>query len=178
MLRFNSRSADHPPGRGSREHVAVPADYGPLAGQHFRRVLSNFHVQPFTYTAPEGLGRLSGCRFNSIEHVFQASKIALVDPEAAFRFTLDSGDALGAGDGAMAQKNRKLVRLAPVQLARWDLVKGGIMARAAACKHAQCPEFRTVLHQTRHAQLWHIVSRQPAVRFAHLEALRGAGYVE
>jgi ribA/ribD-fused uncharacterized protein len=163
-LYFYSKSASVPPGKGTNEHVHeldiyiyknLPLD--------FRRVLSNFHVAPFKF---------HGYTYNTIEHVFQGKKVELVDVKAAHRFTVESGDPIGLGDGAMAQKNRKLVMLSPEDLKKWDAIKWDIMKEAAREKYIQNPEAAKILLNTRDAELWHIVSRQKPVRFKHLEDIR------
>jgi predicted NAD-dependent protein-ADP-ribosyltransferase YbiA (DUF1768 family) len=166
-LCFYSRSADgKAPGKGAGEHVADPRAYRALAGiKGWRKVLSNFHAgAPFEFR---------GRTYRTIEHAFQAAKIAIADPAKAHLFSLDSGDAIGRGDGGVAQKHRKLVRLDGAQLARWDAVKDAVMAAAAEAKYAACAEARRVLCATGAAELWHIVGRgAPPARFAHLERIR------
>lgn len=163
-LRFYSRSKEAAPGRGAGEEVAAPSAYAALARTPgWRRVLSNFHVCPF---------RFRGKTYRSIEHAFQATKIALADPARAASFAADSGSALGLGDGATAQAARKLVRLTPAQLAVWGAVSQLVMAEAASAKYAQCEEARRVLLATGRAHLWHIVPRGRPVRFRHLERIR------
>lgn len=164
-LRFWSKSPHVAPGRGSGERVAYPAVYTRLAAHRdWRKVLSNFHVCPFRY---------NGRTYRTIEHAFQAAKIALVDPGAAYTFTVESGTDLGArGDGKDAQAKRKLVRLPPAKIAVWDAISGYTMEHLAELKYRQCAEARRVLLDTLNAQLWHIVNRKPAVRFVHLERLR------
>jgi predicted NAD-dependent protein-ADP-ribosyltransferase YbiA (DUF1768 family) len=149
-LFFFSKSASVRPGKGVNEVVHDPALYTAL-GNDFRKVLSTY---------------------NTIEHVFQAEKIALVDRASAFKFTLDSGHEIGKGDGAMAQKNRKLVKLDATELGEWSRIKDGVMAAAAASKYEQCGEAQAVLKATLGAQLWHVVPRARPVRFVHLEEIR------
>lgn len=129
----------------------------------WRRILSNFHVSPFTW---------NGYTWKSIEHAFQATKIAMVDLEKAKRFTIESGDQIGMGDGAMAQKNRKLGLLNKEQCLEWARKSMYVMEDIAEAKYMQCKEARAVLKATKGAELWHIVSRKPAVRFEHLERIR------
>jgi predicted NAD-dependent protein-ADP-ribosyltransferase YbiA (DUF1768 family) len=165
-LFFYSKSADKPPGKGANEVVADPRQYAELASiPHWRKVLSNFHVCPFQF---------QGGTYRSIEHAFQARKIAIADPVKARQFTVESGSPLGLGDGADAQKARKLVRLTPEQLAYWDGIKDVVMEAAATAKYAACPAALAVLRATGNAQLWHVVSRSKPVRFEHLERLRAA----
>jgi ribA/ribD-fused uncharacterized protein len=163
-LYFYSKSKDEIPGKGANEHVDVPDDYAELAKiKDWRKVLSNFHVCPFKY---------QGKTYRTIEHVFQAMKIALADKEKALHFTVESGHEIGQGDGGVAQKNRKLVKLTPQHLAHWDKIKAQVMHDAAVEKYKACTEARKVLKATKCAQLWHIVMRSKPVRFIHLENIR------
>jgi predicted NAD-dependent protein-ADP-ribosyltransferase YbiA (DUF1768 family) len=164
-LFFYSRSKHVNAGQGACEVVADPAQYAELNRiKDWRRVLSNFHVSPFVY---------KGHTYNSIEHVFQAEKIRLMNPDIALRFTMESGDEIGMGDGAMAQKHRKIVLLPKPQLAVWDAMKENVMAEAAAAKYAQCPEAAKILKATKEAQLWHLIQRSSNhIRFEHLEEIR------
>lgn len=165
QLFFYSKSRDVVPGTGAHERVADLRDYDALrAIPEWRKVLSNFHRHcEFTY---------HDHRYNTIEHVFQAEKIRLADSERAFWFTVDSGHPIGQGDGALAQKNRKLVRLTPEQLAHWNSIKSNVMEEAAISKFSTCTHARDVLMATGTAELWHIVPRQKPVRFIHLERIR------
>lgn len=162
VFRFFSRSADKPPGKGSGESASHA--YPALASiRNWRQVLSNFHLCPFAY---------EGKTYNTIEHAFQATKIALEDPRRAFAFTRESKTAIGLGDGAKAQKERKMVELSKAKLAAWAAFKDDVMARIARAKYAQCPDARRVLLATGTAQLWHAGPRIKAVRFVHLEQIR------
>jgi hypothetical protein len=100
---FKSNSADKKPGKGVHEVAADGEKYERLASfKDFRRYLSNFDSScTFKWKWPHGDKEYT---FRSIEHAFQAAKIAHVDTLAAFRFTVESGDPIGAGDGAGAQK--------------------------------------------------------------------------
>ena len=165
ILRFSSRSADKKPGRGAGETAAHPELYAALARiEHWRRVLSNFHVAPFVH------GKKT---YNMIEHAFQAAKIELQDSETAAQFALESGSELARGDGLAARKARKIVVLTPANVARWNAMSGKVMARIADAKFAQVEQARVVLAATHDAQLWHVAPRTPAVRFTHLETIRG-----
>ena len=164
-LYFYSKSADKPkPGQGSNEYVNDSYMYNELAKiSGWRKVLSNFHFSPFEF---------EGKTYNTIEHVFQAKKIALEDPAKAELFTIESESELGKGDGALAQKNRKLIKLSKTSLAKWDGMKDKVMKDAAIAKYESCDEARKVLKLTQNAELWHIVSRKQPVRFVHLEEIR------
>jgi predicted NAD-dependent protein-ADP-ribosyltransferase YbiA (DUF1768 family) len=166
-LAFYSKSRDYAAGAGPQEYIVDISQYNFTQLNYikdWRKILSNFHVHPFKYT--------DGYTYNSIEHVFQAMKIALANPEKALLFTVESGDEIGLGDGAIAQKNRKLVKLNKNQIHQWDSMKDEIMRTAAECKYAQCEIAQKVLRATNDAELWHIVSRKKPVRFEHLEKIR------
>ena len=166
-LAFYSKSRDYAAGAGPQEYIVdiSQSNFTELNSiKDWRKILSNFHVYPFKYT--------NGYTYNSIEHVFQAMKIALADPEKALLFTVESGDEIGIGDGAIAQKNRRLVKLDKNQIAHWDEIKADVMRTAAECKYEQCEAAQKVLKATHNAELWHIVSRSAPVRFEHLEKIR------
>lgn len=164
-LYFFSGSADLPPGQGVHEQVADAACYAALAGvRQWRRMLSNFWPAPFT---------LGTRTYRTVEHAFQAAKIALVDPALAEQFALESGTALAHGDGVAARKHRKLVLLDAVQLRRWDEQKTTVMRDAMHAKFSRHEPLRAVLLATRPAQLWHGTGRgQPPARITGLEAIR------
>ncbi|WP_213004594.1 NADAR family protein [Paractinoplanes toevensis] len=166
-LYFYSGSADLPPGRGVHERVADPATYAALAGvRHWRRMLSNFWPAEFT---------LDGRTCRTVEHAFQASKIALVDPALAERFALESDTELARGDGAAARKHRKIVLLDDVRLRQWDGCKNAVMRDAMHAKFSRHEALRAVLLATRSAQLWHGTGRgQPPARIDDLETIRDA----
>lgn len=115
----------------------------------------------------------TGHTYRTIEHVFQGTKIALVDPATALQFTLDSGHPIGAGDGHTAQQHRMLVTLPPHKLEEWACMRDAVQLQAARSKYAACELARQVLLATGDAQLWHAVPRGQPERFRHLEVLRG-----
>ena len=186
QLRFYSKSRDEPPGRGAGEVVANPAAYSRLARhRNWRHVLSNFDVCERGFV-------FNGWRYRTVEHAFHATKIAMVNPQAAFKFTMDSGDPLGRGNGVAAKKaggRSGLVSMAGTQAMKdWEgpkptpaqkkqgvKPKGGlnniVMAAIQAAKFEQCPAARQVLLDTQNAQLWHIMRPTP-VRFVGLERVR------
>ena len=162
---FFSGSADLPPGQGVHEWVADQARYGVLAGvRHWRRMLSNFWPADF---------RLGEHTYRTVEHAFQAAKIAIVDPALAEQFALDSGTELARGDGTAARTHRKLVLLDDAQLRQWDAGKHAVMRGAMLAKFSQHEPLRTVLLGTLPAELWHGVGRgQPPIRIHDLETIR------
>jgi len=163
-LYFYSQSRDAVVGRGANEVVSDPSQYRELAiTPHWRRILSNFHVCPFLFR---------GFTYRTIEHVFQAMKIAIASPARADEFTVESGTVLGSGDGLVARKARKLVLLTSEQQRQWAREQYAVLSEAAEAKYSTCPEAKEVLLATGCAQLWHIVSRSQPIRFTHLEELR------
>ena len=163
-LYFYSKSRDVAPGKGTNEVVENVSLYEELTKiKDWRKILSNFHMCPFKY---------EGYTYNTIEHVFQAKKIEIVDKEKAHYFTLESGHDIGQGDGEIARKNRKLVKLDNDELKLWATMKDKVMHDAALQKYMTCKEAQNVLKATNGSQLWHIVSRSKPVRFEHLEKIR------
>jgi ribA/ribD-fused uncharacterized protein len=160
-------SADKPPGQGAHERVADAACYAALVDvSHWRRMLSNFWPADFT------LGERT---FRTVEHAFQAAKIALVDPVLAVQFALESGSELAHGSGAAARRHRKLVLLDDEQLRIWDGRKHVVMREAILAKFSGHEPLRTVLLATRSAELWHGTGRgQPPARIHDLEVIRDA----
>ena len=163
-LFFYSGSVDAKPGTGVNEVVKDETRYAALASiPHWRRILSNFHVCPFKY---------NGKTYRTIEHAFQAAKIALANPSEAEKFTVESGDALGQGDGLAARSARKLVVLSKDQVQQWASMSRRVMEEVARAKYQQCPEAMSVLLATQDAELWHIVTRGRPDHFVHLEKIR------
>jgi ribA/ribD-fused uncharacterized protein len=164
-LFFYSASADRAPGAGRHESVADPSAYAALARtRDWRKMLSNFWVADFV---------IDGATYRTVEHCFQAAKIALADPALARQFALESGSELARGDGAAARKQRKLVLLNAAQLLRWEREKHAVMRSAMRAKFAQHSALRAVLLATGDAQLWHGTGRGAAPqRIWALEAIR------
>jgi len=122
VLRFYSRSANAPPGRGVGEAGFVHPRARLHGIPHFRRGLSNFATAPF---------ELDGRHYSSVEHAFQGAKISLADPGIGARFALDSGHPLASAPGSDAQAaGRRIVNLSPAQLSQWDGVKQDVMQGA------------------------------------------------
>lgn len=163
-LYFYSKSKDAIVGKGINEVVKDISEYENLKNvKDWRKVLSNFHVYPIKY---------QGYTYNTIEHVFQAKKIEIVDKEKALYFTVESKNEIGLGDGEMARKNRKLVKLNKDELMLWNKIKDDVMFVAALTKYLMCEEAKYVLKSTKKAELWHIVPRSKPIRFKHLEIIR------
>lgn len=164
-LFFYSASADRAPGVGRHENVADPSAYAELSRiKNWRKMLSNFWIADFV---------CDGLTYRTVEHRFQAAKIALADAALARQFALESGSLLSRGDGAAARAQRKLVLLDAAKLARWDREKHTVMQSAMRAKFTQHPELLAVLRATGVAQLWHGTGRGAAPqRVWDLEAIR------
>lgn len=161
---YYSKSRDVTVGNGIHEYIQNPKDYHILNNiPNFRKILSNFHVFPFKY---------GNYYYNTIEHAFQSEKMRLVDENIAFNFTYDAANVIGMGDGLLARKNRKLIKLNTDQLNHWNSIKDEIMKNITEEKIKQCEIYKTVLLATNSAQLWHIIMRGKPVRNIYLEQIR------
>ncbi len=177
---FHFKSAPVQPGKGVHEQVADLNTYKALLSRpRWRSALSNFWVSPFIYT--------DGYRYNTVEHCFQAQKLYIpygpnrsmgqgqpYEQTISYTLTLDSGSALGAADGADAQRQRKAIVLTKAELAHWDTLKEEVMAVAQFAKFSQSGELRQLLLDTGDAELWHGAARQKPVRMRSLERVREA----
>lgn len=179
-LVFYSGSSFAPPTRGIHES-GTSATYTELAGYSgWRRMLSNFDTsESFEWDGfALGFDFPTGTRWKSIEHVFQGAKASLVDLNAGMRFTLTYGDYIGRGEGSIAQIHRRLKKLTPAQIERWDTLKVQVLETAAFEKYHQNIEspWAQMLRATKKAQLWHLQRTRckPSVlvRFEHLELIR------
>jgi predicted NAD-dependent protein-ADP-ribosyltransferase YbiA (DUF1768 family) len=190
-LFFHSASAPVAPGHGRHETIypesLTTAEYSHLANNpHWRRALSNFWVSPFT---------LDGHRWNTVEHYFQAKKLALghtrrfEDTDLFPLFCLDATPEtvapefahavpllrhIATADGRAARSKRKLIFLTGTNLEQWDAMKDELMAQAQFAKFSQCPTLRAVLLATGDAELWHGAARTPPARMLSLERVRSA----
>ena len=172
---FKSNSADKAPGKGVNEQLAKGHSFPELSKiKDWRRMLSNFDVSEFDWSGegvlPEPFPAKT--RWNSIEHAFQGAKHWWKGhKKEAMRFTL-SGD-IGKGDGAEAQKNRKLVK---IDMEGWDELSWKVMASAAEAKYMQNPERMRMLKATAPAELFHLTTQRgkksDIVPFKHLEYIR------
>lgn len=163
-LFFFSNSADKKAGKGTNEQVNVEQDYTELNKiKDWRKILSNLYCSEFTY---------DDRTYNSVEHVFQSKKIALVDEEQAFLFCKESGHEIGLGDGYIARKNRKLVVLDEKELTLWNKRKHKLLYKILLAKFTQVPIAKQVLLLTRDATLLHGARGIPMSEQFELEAVR------
>ena len=163
---YFSKSADFPPGKGGNEFILSDNElnYQELANiKNWRHVLSNFY---------EGVFEFNGLHYKTVEHAFQGCKISIANKEKGKQFALESNSSLANGNGASAQKNRKMVNLSEVQLAHWDNAKNKIMKDIMRAKFTQIDFAKTVLLATKNAQLWHGTRCIPKTRQLSLEQIR------
>ncbi len=163
-LYFHFKSANNYPGKNKNESVTNPIDYTQLSLiPNWRSQLSNFYFSPF---------KLNNKTYNTVEHYFQSEKIKLVDPKIAEKFTVESGNEIGLGDGIIARKARKILLLNKDQLKEWDEKKKQIMEDAQFNKFNQNIELKKTLLNTKNAELWHNAPRIKTERMTSLENIR------
>jgi len=165
-LFFYSKSKDLPAGKGVNEVVEDPSEYEELNSiKNWRQILSNFHEEDFEF---------EGRFFKSIEHAFQAYKLAIADPNMLDLFAKDDDEShIGNQSSLNARKNRKLIKLTKDQLELWESKKDQFLLDVSTAKYKQSIVARKVLLATKNAQLFHIESRKKIhTRFIHLEILR------
>jgi predicted NAD-dependent protein-ADP-ribosyltransferase YbiA (DUF1768 family) len=164
-LIFYSSSKDNEIGKNKNEFINNSEEYQELNKiKNFRRYLSNFHVYEFKYNVHS---------YRTIEHAFQGAKINLANKDEGFKFTIDSNDEIGLGDGKIARKNRKLVHLNKEQVVEWNNIKNNIMYEIVLEKFKVCNECLDILIKTKNCQLWHTFPRMKyPIRCYYLEKVR------
>jgi hypothetical protein len=174
---FMSKSADVKPGKGKHEHVKDKFAYTELSKiPNWRKMFSNFDVAPFEWTGEGILDKPfpPGTRWNTIEHVYQGSKFRHYGFKEADKFTMNSGDPIGQGDGTMAQSKRKLKMIS--DMSEWFDLSMKVMESAARAKYEQNPDRLRVLKFTGNAKLMHLVTQRgkpsELLEFKHLEKIR------
>ena len=167
-LYFFNKSKDVPAGQGANEYVEDAEEYSSLnLIKNWRQHLSNQDECKFKWKNPFTNETFT---YNSVEHAYQASKYLSVRmKDIAYKFTLESKDPISEDD---AQKYRQLVSLDSKQQSKWNMVKKEILESISRSKFEACKTSKRALLLTRNAELWHIVPRQRAQRFDHLEKLR------
>lgn len=163
-LCYYSKSKNVPVGNGIHEYINDISQYTELNKiKNWRKILSNFYIEPFIY---------ENKTYNTVEHAFQAQKIALVDKLKSEYFTIESNHNIGIGDGLIARKNRKIILLNKEQLKYWDTIKQDIMIRITYQRILQSNTYKNILKLTNKAELWHVISRVGLIRNKYLEELR------
>lgn len=154
---FFSKSADKQPGKGIHEEVSNPNDYKDLARvKEWRKILSNFWMQPFT---------LDGYTWNSVEHFYQGNKFKTTNEKFLRQFTVESNSEISkdptmgkAAGGKTGTYQKKSIRPSYVKGDK-KYIDGkpgrDAMLRALAAKFTQNPDLGRVLLATGNAELWH-----------------------
>lgn len=176
ILAFFLKSKDVYPGKGIHEHLHHPKEYDPLSKiTKWRSQLSPLDVAPFTWS---GKGILpepfpEGTQWNSIEHAYQGSKFKLYKFDDALRFTLNSGDIIGKGDGSFAQKHKKLHVIKDMK--SWDDISKTVIKDITMAKFTQNKDKMKILKLTNDAQLIHTSTQRGVstqLRLLYLEEIR------
>ena len=181
VFMFYSKSQNKPPGKGAGEKI--PAEdvdkFAKLAAiKNWRRVLSNFYIDPF---------EKDGKTWNTVEHLYQGSKFKEGNPEFYEQFSLGSGSvfsenpvlakAAGGKTGtAKLPGESKRTRLRPTTVTADDTFwaqKNEIMKDALLAKFTQKEFPKTVLKETHDAKLTHYLGRgQGTETWDHLMKIR------
>lgn len=160
---FFSRSKHVYPGTGASEFLTEEDQKSGRFDalyqmQGFRQKMSNFH--------PVQKGFLCrGKRWRTVEHCFQGIKCALVDPDYAATFSMDSESPLSQDDANAARRagSRRACPLSPDILKEWDRIKWGVMEEALNGKYNQNEELKQILLATLDAELVHRPPRSKLV---------------
>jgi len=163
VLFFLSNSPTDKPGSGHHEQVRDPEEYASLP-PNFRSMLSNFWVSPFSVEAEQLPAQCHRTfprrsRWNTVEHLFQACKIALANPAEASLFSLDSGTNMSKAGGIAARMRRKVVELTKPQLYVWNGIQNQVMLTGLRAKFTQHPDLGEMLYNTKQAVLTHSIER-------------------
>lgn len=199
-LVFFSKSKAAPPGQGVHEEVHDANAYAALPQLHpdWRRRLSHFDDSvEFTFRGGPWQTEGDAPRWRTLEHVWQALKLAEADRAVAWRFTVNSGHVVGQGSGLQAQSKRKWVCLSEAQLEQAEASRDGVQdpltgrLRGGWLEEATLAKFwaswqaapgsvarvpAEVLLATGQSELWHLAMQRSKpsqlIRFVHLEQVR------
>ena len=124
----------------------------------------------------EAVFEFRGKKYATIEHAIQATKVALVDVEAAERFTVDARTKAGAIlTPAYAREmggKKGLVVLNDERALEWNRTRDHVMEEVARAKYKVSPTACDALLATQNAELWY-KGEEGRERCFHFEALRG-----
>jgi ribA/ribD-fused uncharacterized protein len=163
---FYSKSADKKPGKGAGETVLASDDFSELSTiPNWRKVLSNFHYEPFEW---------KGREWSCIEEAFQASKFGPENFEAFQTEVRERSENLEEDAGITSQKLRKWKVLSGPKLEEWNKKSRKVMKDIAKAKYEQSEFARMVLLATKNAKLLHFIPRSSVKyeHFTHLEEIR------
>ena len=178
VFQFYSKSSGQPqPGKGSGEKIPdqLRTEYAELASiKNWRRMLSNFYESEF---------ELSGHRWKSVEHYYQASKFKENNPDFYLSFSLDMNPegelskdpvmAKGAG-GKTGKYKGKVIRTKDITIdPNFFNGKNNIsMKSAQLAKFSQNLELKKMLLDTKNAKLVHFSRGMPPAIFISLMEVR------
>lgn len=147
-FQFFIKSADKPPGFGVGEFVNGDVDYNELSKiKNWRRMFSDLYIGSTSI-------KYKNLSFKTQHHAFQAAKFLSAGLyETAFKFSIESCDKIGLGNGVDAFRARKLVMLTSEQLENWNKIRGEMKDEIYLCKYTQVLECNRALLETKNALL-------------------------
>ena len=178
VFQFYSKSSGQPqPGKGSGEKIPdqLRTEYAELASiKNWRKMLSNFYESEF---------ELSGHRWKSVEHYYQASKFKENNPDFSLSFSLDmnpegelSKDPVmaKAAGGKTGKYKGKIIRTKEISIdPNFFNGKNNISMKAAQlAKFSQNVDLKKMLLATKNAKLVHFSRGTPPVIFNSLMEVR------
>jgi predicted NAD-dependent protein-ADP-ribosyltransferase YbiA (DUF1768 family) len=163
-LFFFSKSDDVYPGEGENEYVADKEKYKELSKiKKWRSILSCFYEFTFVY---------KDLKYRTAEHAFYSEKAVLIDKDLAYNFALQSGTDLAYGNGLIALRRSKKIRLPPPLFKKWNQIKSQILVDVLTAKFTQCLEAKNVLINTGNAEMWHAGTGETPQRWIEYEKVR------
>jgi predicted NAD-dependent protein-ADP-ribosyltransferase YbiA (DUF1768 family) len=173
-LFFYSKSKNVDAGLGTNEIVFDKSLYSNLNNiPNWRHMLSNFWISPF---------ECNGFTYNTLEHWYHSRKFPR-NPGFQFKFTLESNSEFcrdpamaKAAGGKSGMYKGKLLRNKNITADPSFFIKENndkVFIVGMFCKFTQNEKLKTMLLNTRNAELWHPVPRSPVkIRFTYLEKVR------
>ena len=174
VLMYYSKSKDLYPGMGSGESIKKERkeDFKELSKiKDWRKKLSNFHIQPFTY---------DGLTWNSVEHLYQASKFKNNNPDFYKLFSIESQTEISkypeiakAAGGKSGKYKGKLIRPNNIIIDQDFFNKDNkIMFHALYSKFSQNKDLLDILKKTKDAKLIHFMRGHPYMTMIDLMKVR------
>jgi len=173
-LEFYHRSVDLAPGKGRGE--CGDTLYPGLGRKtNWRQQLSFHDEAEFTC---DGKHFPPDSKWKTLEHYYQASRLALHDP--VFANLLRVGELHGDGSGVYASKlsmgatglHKYVVKLTDAEQLEWDAIKETIWLNGARAKFTQNEDKKNLLCATKTARLMYSVRGKPSSRLTHYETVR------
>ena len=174
VLMYYSKSKDLYPGMGSGESIKKERkeDFKELSKiKDWRKKLSNFHIQPFTY---------DGLTWNSVEHLYQASKFRKNNPDFYKLFSIESGTEISKNPEMAKSAGSKSGKYKGQQLRPKNIFidkdffdkDNKVMFNALYAKFSQNKDLLDVLKKTRNAKLIHFMRSNPYITMNDLMRVR------